>query len=132
MGPLYSITQFKSIKMWLLYLGLACLFIFLSQLSGLPQAMFYHLHWAVALPMAFMGFLVLIPGLIKEILYFLILPFFRPFVQLLIEAVGFVNITSEVDSQADISNQKLYSNSLSPFYSILAMLGLSPVSTLLP
>jgi len=104
--------------MWLLYLGLACLFIFLSQLSGLPQAMFYHLHWAVALPMAFMGFLVLIPGLIKEIIYFLIWPFFRPFVQLLIEAVGFVNITSEEDSQADISNQKLYSNSLSPFYSI--------------
>jgi len=85
--------------MWLTYIGIACLFIFLSQLSGLPQAMFYHLHWLVALPLAFLGFLVLIPGLIREVIHFLIWPFLRPFVQLLIEAVGFVNLTSEEDSQ---------------------------------
>jgi len=85
--------------MWLAYVGIAVFFIFLSQLSGLPQAMFYHLHWAVALPMAFLGFLVLIPGLIREVVHFLIWPFLRPFVQLLVEAVGFVSLTSEEDSQ---------------------------------
>jgi len=86
--------------MWFVYLCIAGVFVFLSQLSGLPQAMFYHLHWAVALPMAFLGFLVLLPGLIREIFKFVIWPLFRPFVQLLVEAVGFVNITSEDDTQA--------------------------------
>jgi len=81
--------------MWFLYILLAIFFIFLSQLSGLPQAMFYHLHWAVALPMAFMGFLVLIPGFIKEVVMFIIWPVVRPFVQLLIEAVGFVNAEND-------------------------------------
>ena len=52
--------------------------------------MFYHLHWTVALPMAFLGFLILIPGLIREIIMSVIWPLFRPFVQLFVEALGFV------------------------------------------
>lgn len=85
----------SNVKMWFTYLIVGCVFLFLSQLSGLPQAMFYHLHWTVALPMAFLGFLILIPGLIREIIMSVIWPLFRPFVQLFVEAIGFVRAESE-------------------------------------
>jgi len=117
--------ELKIATMWFVYLCIAGVFVFLSQLSGLPQAMFYHLHWAVALPMAFLGFLVLLPGLIREIFKFVIWPLFRPFVQLLVEAVGFVNITSEDDTQATGP----YS-APAPIQTILTLLRLSSKSKL--
>lgn len=88
--------------MWYFYFILALFFIFLSQLSGLPQAMFYHLHWAVALPMAFMGFLILVPGLLREVIMFLIWPIFRPVIQLLIEAVGVVNAEDDATYKSEV------------------------------
>jgi len=76
--------------MWLVYMFVIGFFIVASHLSGLPQAMFYHLHWSVALPMAFMGCLVLIPGLIREIIVYGLWPYLEPGFSVIINGIDIV------------------------------------------
>lgn len=84
-------------------------FSFLSYLSGLPQAMFYHLHFIVALPLAIFGFLILLPGLLRELFVVGIWPKLRSFLQLMIDAMGFAELTGQ-----DVSGSGLSSSRPSP------------------